>query len=367
MILHILTNEKFTEYVVKQFSAPEMQSDFVLIPSNHGKDCQVNDMTHLRVVHYPSKEFSNLLSTLGNYSGIILHGLFWRFDEDILRAVPDNVKVAWMFWGGEIYSRTELFDSFLAPITRLLYRLHNKKKRKVVDSWQLPIDLYNKIDYCLTSIDEEYVYAKQFLQSDHLKLIWYNYYSIEDTIGVLVSERCSGHNVLFCNSAAEKNNMFDAAIKLSLPWNKKKLRGKKILMPLSYGAPWVRNVMIRLGKILFGNRFVPIIDYLPREDYNKLMLSCDTLFLPYLQPAAQGNILTGLWLGMRVYLSKYSMAYLHFKRIGAQIFTIESDLKKYGLTPISKSELEINRKVLKQWYGNEYMMQCVQNVVQNLQ
>lgn len=126
-------------------------------------------------------------------------------------------------------------------------------------------------------------------------------------------------------------------------------------MPLSYGVPWIRNAMIKLGRLFFGKRFVPIVDYLPLKEYNKLMLDCNTIILPYWQPAAQGNIITSLWLGMRVYLSERSMAYTFFKRLGAHIFSFESDFKKYGCTPITEEEFQQNRAVLEKWYSKEVM------------
>ena len=363
MILHILTDDKFTDYVIDQFEAPEMQSEFVLIPINSASSL-VKQLDKVRIVRYPSAEFDDLLLHLGDYSGIVLHGLSWRFDEDILRSVPDNVKVAWMFWGGEIYSRSELNDTFLAPITRTLCHLHSWSKRSNKSvSYQLPLELYQRIDCYLTGIDEEYFYAKQFIQSNQLKHIWYTYYSTEDTVGTLMQNRCIGTNVFFCNSAAEKNNMFDAIIKLSLPWNRNMLQGRKIIMPLSYGAPWIRNMMKRLGKFFFWKRFVPILDYLPREEYNQLMLDCGTIILPYWQPAAQGNIITSLWLGMRVYLSERSMTYTFFKRIGASIFSFESDFKKYGCTPITEEEFQTNRAVMTKWYGKQHVKQAVRDVV----
>ena len=69
----------------------------------------------------------------------------------------------------------------------------------------------------------------------------------------------------------------------------------------------------------------------------------------------RGNIITGLWLGMRVYLSERSFAYQYFKRIGCAIYSIEKDLKEYGYAPMEQKEVEQNRAVLQQWYAKENM------------
>lgn len=363
-ILHILTDDKFADYVIHQFEAPEMQSDFVLIPINGHLEL-VHEQNKTQILKYTTENIKMLVSRLGSYSAIVLHGLFGGFYETILRNVPVQVKVAWVFWGGEIYGRKDKRKDFLAPLTRFMAAIYAIKNGRI-SNWEMPLDLFKRIDYCLTGELEEYEYAKEYIGNPNMQHLWYTYYSKEDTIGSLINQHVLGENILFCNSAAIENNMFDAIIRLSLPWNRRKLKGKKFIMPLSYGGSWIKNTMLKLGGRLFGKQFVPLINFLPREEYNKMFLDCGTLILPYWCPAGQGNILTGLWLGMRVYLSEKSIAYNFFKRIGAQIFSFESDFRKYGCTPITEEEFQQNRAVLTKWYSKEHVMQAVRNVVEIL-
>lgn len=365
-ILHFVTDEKFTDYAIQQFSAPEMESVFVLIPSNWAPDSVMyclNDS--VKIIKQRSPEFSQLLTHLGDYSAIILHGMHWgNWQTPILKVVPNHVKVAWMFWGGEIYGRSDCPDNFLAPVTALIVRVRSffkgiKGQPQRDINWQIPKELYKRVEYCLTGEAEEYEYAKTFLDHLEMKHIWYTYYSMEETVGTLINERVSGENVWLGNSATASNNFFDALLRLR--WYG--LRGCKLIVPLSYGSPWIRNSVARIGNWLFGSRFVPLLEFLPREDYNKLMLDCGTMIMPHYNPQAQGNILTGLWLGMRVYLSERSMTYTFFKRIGASIFSFESDFKKYGCTPITEEEFQTNRAVMTKWYGKQHVKQAVRDVV----
>lgn len=367
MILHFVTDEKFTDYVICQFSAPEMYSEFVLIPSNFSNEAsEVKLIDRCKVIQYGSDEFKVLLQSINTYQAIVLHGLFWPWVEDVLKATPSTVRIAWVFWGGEIYSRTDLNDVFLAQLTKIANKLHRLKNSTNNATWELPISLFQKIDFCLTNIEEEYSFAKDYLDHKTIKHIWHSYYSIEDTVGGLIDETIVGDGVLFCNSAAIKNNMFDAILFLSKFKNRKYLGGRKIIMPLSYGDPWVKRAMIKIGRILFGVSFCPILEFLSIDRYNSLMLQCSTLILPYWQPAAQGNIITGLWLGMRVYLSEKSMAYTNFKRIGACIFSLEKDFSKYHYSRLSEAEVETNRAVLRNFYCKEHVMQCARDVVNAL-
>lgn len=355
MILHLLTNEQFTDYAIAQFSAPEMQSDFVLIPSNH-ENWKMDLVDKCTVIEQNSPEFETLLDRLDQYSGIILHGLFWPYwQKPILDRAPKNVKVAWMFWGGEIYGRDDIASTFLAPITKFVSRLHSMKKRsKSVASQEGSLDLFQRLDYCLTDMREEYEYAKNYTGAS-FEHLWYNYYSIEETIGSLKDKQCCGNNIWIGNSASVANNHLDVFWQLFKCGLFRKLKTRKVIVPLSYGEKWAHNLVKKVGSFVLGKRIQVLDAYLPRNEYNALMLSCSTLILDYIKPAAQGNIITGLWLGMRVYLSEQSIAYRYFKRIGCAIYSIEKDLKQYGYAPMEQKDVEQNRAILQQWYAKENM------------
>lgn len=358
MILHLLTDEKFTDYAIKQFSAPEMQSEFVLVPSNNMME-HVKLIDQCTVVRQNSAEFDALLNRLEQYTGIILHGLFWgKWQTRLLQRVPTHVKVAWMYWGGEIYSRHEFNNQFMAPITILLDRLHKRKKKIVLDTkWEIPLELYKRIDYCLTDVEEEYALGKK-LTCGKFNHLWYNYYSIERTVGSLMDEQCNGNNIMLGNSSSLKNNHIDVLWTLFKEGFLRKMPNSKVIIPLSYGELWVRNMVKQAGNFLLGNRMHILETYIPREEYNGLMLSCSTMILGYWQPAAQGNIITALWLGMRVYLSEKSVSYDYFKRIGCKIYSIEHDLNRKNpnvFAPMMQEDIDTNRAVLGKWYSKEEM------------
>lgn len=367
MILHLLTDEKFTDYAIAQFSAPEMQSEFVLIPSNNVMHL-VKQIDRCTVIKQGSPEFEDLLNRLDQYTGIVFHGLFWgRWQMPVLQRIPKSVKVAWYFYGGEIYSRKDIEITFLAPISKFIYHLHSYKKGNVLDdrTWQIPIELYKRVDYCMTSIREEVDYARQYTGAS-FKHQWYTYYSLEDTVGALMTEQCHGNNIWIGNSAAEWNNHFDMIWSVLRSGALRKHACENVIVPLSYGAPWVRNLVLKVGRIVFGKRMQALVSFMPREEYNALMLSCSTMIIGYWEPAANGNIITAMWLGMRVYLSEKSMAYNYYKRIGAKVFAIEKDLKTYGFAPLLDEERAENRKVLNQWYSKEHVEQAVKDVVNEL-
>lgn len=367
MILHLLTDDKFADYVITQFSLTEASSEFVLIPINNKLEL-VKQINRCIVIQYNSPEFTTLLNKLDQYSGVVFHGLFWgSWQIPVLEKLPSHVKTAWYFWGGEIYSRENLFTSNLAPITKALYSIRKMLKGTKVDtSWEIPIYLLKKINYFSTSIHEEYEYVKQYTGAS-FKHLWYTCYSIEETIGPLKDCQCEGNNVMIGNSSSIKNNHLDIIWEILKSGTLSKLKKIKVIIPLSYGETWVRKIMLRLGNLLFGKQLQPLVSFMPLNEYNSLMLSCSTLILGYTQPAGQGNIITALWLGMRVYLSEKSMAYTFFKRIGTKVFSLESELKIYQFTPLSKEERDENRRILSELFSKQNVMKAVQNVINALQ
>ena len=366
-ILHIVTDDHFSDYAIRQFAAPELCSEFVLIPSNNCPD-EVKEVDRCTIIQSGTKEFQTLLGNLGNYSGIVLHGMFWSsWQTPLIKRIPDNVKVAWVFFGGDLYSRHEDDAKFYAPITRCLSELHMRKKAHTLDtSWEIPLELYKRVDYCITSVDDEYYYACQFTKSDFSR-VWYSYYSIEDTIGAsLLDSRVEGNNIWIGNSAAPKNNHLDVLWHIWKSGVLKKWDGNKVIMPLSYGAPWIRNLVKKAGKRLFGKKLQVLEQYIPRNEYNALMLSCSAMIIGYWAPAANGNIMTALWLGMRVYLSEKSMALAYYKRLGCVIFSIESDLNRSNLdcfSRLSDEDWKQNRKALTKEYGKQRTDQAVVDLV----
>lgn len=367
MILHFLTDDKFADYAIAQFSAPEMQSEFVCL-NTAGRMNLVELQDEVRVMSPHSEQFATFLEgELKKYSAIILHGMHWGWwQKEILKRVPGNVKVAWVFWGGEIYGRSDLHIKRYAPITSLLNRWHlhkNKKKKARNKGWELPIELYRRVDYCLTGEKEEYEYAKAFLKNDHLQHIWYTYYDIDATVGALKDASCNGNNVIVGNSATETCNYFDVIPRLKRRLNPK----QKVILPLSYGAPWITNAVSKYAKFFLGNAAMPLLDFMPRDEYNKILQSCSVMIMDQYIPQAQGNILTGLWLGMRVYMSEKSIAFKFFNRLGFKVFSFESEFKKYGLSSLSEEDIAVNRKVMMEWYSQEHVMQSAKNVVNILE
>ena len=353
MILHLVTDEKFTDYAIKQFYSVGNDSEFILIPSNGIMDC-VTLIDKVKIINNGSQEYYNLINNLNRYKTIIFHGMHWgNWQTTILESVPKNIKVAWVFWGGDLYARSDFKYKKLGILTTLISNARNVIKRnKQNNEWEIPRLLFKRIDYCLTDELEEYLFAKNELVNE-MQFHWYNYYSLEETLGDLISKKSIGRDIVIGNSATIECNYFDILLKVKTL----NFKNRNIILPLSYGKPWIRNLVSKLGKIFFKD-CISLCSFLKRNEYNSILLNCNIMIMAHYYPQAQGNIITGLWLGMKVYLSNKNMTYHYFKRIGCYVYSIENDLKRSNkelYEPETEEKIRHNRQILSYWYSKENM------------
>ena len=367
MILHLLFDNQFGEYAVRQFSGENMCSEFVIIAQT-SVPVRSRKFEGVRVVWEDKEEFQVLLRRLGDYKAIVLHGLFYPWQERVLRAAPASVKVAWVFWGGDIYGRRDFWDGSLSFSSKFVLRirdlLRSIRNRKRTIPYEVPFMCLQRIDYCLTDIPQDFECVLNYFKTP-VKRLWYNYYSIEDTIGDLAQERIQGNNILVGNSCSIQCNHLDGFRMVS----RLNTGNADIIVPLSYGESWLRKQLMLLGKLFFKDHFRPLTVFLPRNQYNQNILSCSVAVMPHYRPQAFGNILTALWLGTRVYLSEKNPLLRFFRELGTSIFSIERDLNKKNplvLFPLSDEEVMKNRQVLSLAYGKAEMNQKIIEIVKEL-
>ena len=112
-----------------------------------------------------------------------------------------------------------------------------------------------------------------------------------------------GDNIIVGNSISLENNHLDAFFSLK----HLNLKNRKIIVPLSYGETFegLKDHLILEGQKSFGlNNFFPIIGFVERQEYNQIICSCSVAILNHNKQHAWGNILTFLYIGLKVFLNK---------------------------------------------------------------
>lgn len=369
MSLHLITDDKFADYAINQFLSIDSSSVFLLVKTSENEKIKnIEHISEVKQIVVGSEEFICFFENISYYSTVIVHGLFYPWQGEILRMLPPQIKIAWIFWGGEIYGRPDLKLRFFSNKSKILYfgrKLIKTIKRQIQEKpYFIDKSIYQRTNYCLTDVHEDFEFVRDYTHSS-MKELWYNYYSIEETLGELKHEKVNSNNILIGNSCTLENNHLDAFNVLK----KFDLSDREIIVPLSYGDIWLKNILLKYGQSLFGSSYLPLTDFLNRNEYNRYLMSCSVVVMNHYRPQAMGNLITSLWLGSKVYMSNKSLLFSYFKRLGIYVFSIEDELKtsnKMALNNLDEYQIEHNRNILKDIYGKENVMFRVKEIVTEL-
>lgn len=210
---------------------------------------------------------------------IILHSV--AFSENFLRFIQSMInrdcgkKMIWICWGGDIY-----FDenSFVAK------------------------EILEKISYGSAAkyrIDNIVQKCKIIMKETNVARYAYIPHEIEMD-GETISDEQRTVNILLGHYAAEDNNLeygLDILYKF-------RDNGIKIYCTLSYGIEGYRDKIIKKGKQMFGDKFIPITDYMELDKYWKFLESIDVAIYPMIRFGAATTLSYLNLLGKKIYMMK---------------------------------------------------------------
>ncbi len=370
MILQVIFDGQFGDYVLEQFRDYKDRTRIVLV-TNKKNDLQFHiNIAHSDIIEYNTEEYKELISNLSEYQAVIMHGLFSNIQYDIVRHLPQNTKLAWVLWGAEIYTRKDVYMNHIAPMTRFAFTVKKYKDIIVKPSHkdnEVPLDILRRVDYLLGSSLEIYEDVKAYIGNPNMKHLMYSYFTLERLIGAdMLDKTVNGSNILLGNSSTPDNNHIDILMRLKRVGIAKEA---KLITPLSYGDLWVKHLINKVGSLLFRRQFYPLLDYMPRTEYNKLVQSCSVFITNHHRPNAFGNTLTALWLGARVYTSESNIQTRFLQNMGLHVDTIERDLTCKNASrylPHSIMERDEDRTIIRNKYGKDVMSENIKTIITTL-
>lgn len=316
-----------------------------------------------------------VLNVVLDYDAVFLHSLF-GMPIDLIPKIDRKIKVFWFAWGYDIYNNPEprplvninlyhpatkrymrgdikgLFFNTLMQIRGCLKKRGRKYYLKAV----------NRIDYFSGVIPEEYYIVKQECPCFRAKPVNYSYCNISrfsnnemDDIKIQV-----GENIILGNSTAYTNNHLDILNDMkSLEIGK-----RKIFAPLSYypNQRYVNRIK-KEGRRLFRDSFVALTDFLPIDEYNKIVKSCGFSILGVERQQGYGVLLSSLFIGSKVFLFESSILYRHCQNLGLKVFTIEKDLISNNVfVPLTCEEALNNRRIINARSTKDYMLKKLYDI-----
>ena len=160
--------------------------------------------------------------------------------------------------------------------------------------------------------------------------------------------------ILIGNSADPSNNHYEVFDHL------KKLEDQnfKLVCPLTYGDKDNAERIGAEGFKQFGDRFVPLLDFMPYEDYLKVLVEIDIAIFAHRRQQGMGNAITLLGLGKKVYMRSDVTPWAMFNGLGVKIF----DLLKINLSAMDDSVLKENKLRIKDNFSKVMLIRQLHNI-----
>jgi hypothetical protein len=194
--------------------------------------------------------------------------------------------------------------------------------------------------------DAKFLYSTMYLSNT----VETDFFNIED-----ISKK-SNINILVGNSTDPTNNhlgIFDIIQSQLKEIN-------KIYCPLSYGDYEVyKNEIIEEGYRRFGDKFVPLTNFMSLEKYVDFLKNIDVAIFNHNRQQAMGNTLTLLSLGKIVYMKSGTNSFKSLNKRKFRIF----DVKLIEKNGIKKNYNVIdNKELLNKFYSKNILIESYLNL-----
>ena len=348
-LLHISGDQKFYDVT---FDSYEREGHFrnegiILVPSPEYV-CKYIQRTENTVSFWNKKQFKDRLER-DDYDAVLFYSLpparWWIVD-----LIPKGRIVIWWIWGYDVYDEYRGLPSRVAvPFYKgktqaVLNILDGGLKRQVSDlikrSFFVPflkrrcMEVFSRIDYAQPVLHDEYVALKS-ARGFQAK----EFYNLDSIYEVSVPERRLPANgsVLLGNSATYTNNHLDVADLLT----QRGVTGCRFIVPLNYGRPEYA-VYLSDHLQIRGNEVVLLKDFLPKEEYFRIVDSCSYAIFGVLRQQAMGNIYYCLSKGVKVFLYKDSIPYKYLTEMGYCVYALDDVTPASFSSSLTEEECEAN-------------------------
>ncbi|SMO35388.1 4-alpha-L-fucosyltransferase glycosyl transferase group 56 [Saccharicrinis carchari] len=387
MILHLAEDEKFIDHVIDMFEEtnPDGNIYFIKLEDNN---CSLRYIKskHKNIISdtITGDKYTNVIQKLNTYEAVILHFLS-PYKQEIIKNAPKSIHFHWMCWGGDLYNcvpslqkqllidkkdcqikknyKGIIGDIINSAFPNLWNRYYLKSKGidqpKVIEHPNYYKELAERINTVSTVLPTEVDLIKKYLNKN---IVYkpFKYVTLEGALLKSDSPICNENNFLVGNSAHKSSNHINAFKKIYTIRN-----DELVYAPLSYGDKINADKVTNAGIEMFGIGFRPIIDFMPMEEYTKILLKCGNVVINSNRQQAIGNIIIALWYGARVFLNKKNPTYHYFKSIGIKVYKVSKAGKYKNL--MSFEELAgRNRPILKRLYSREKVVKETKELVKYL-
>ena len=273
----------------------------------------------------------------------------------ILFGFRGKAKIIWIMWGADLYKYLPLilYDNHTLE---LLVKLESKAKSIIKRFYysffhQIRKSVIKRIDYVISPHRGD---VRLLMKYFKIKAVWISqaiypnpvdFEKLDKIVGSIDEKfnykKNDGKLLLLGNSGFPTNNHLDIMIRLS----KMKEQNFEIICPLSYGPPIYIKKIIEKGKILFGDRFIPLLDFLNPDKYFGILKQIDLAIMYHNRQQGMGNVHILVYLGKPICMKKTS-GFFYLVERGVSVFSTQ-DLERIILNEVefTLAMSENNKKI----------------------
>jgi hypothetical protein len=286
---------------------------------------------------HPDDGMDRVLNLMQKSEKIIIHGLWREKINDLLVANPELFpKSFWFMYGGDYYHKETYSENH--------------------------IRVMEKVGFLVTDInaDAEFVRREYGAKGEHIRSLLYN--SSVCSSFSFTRKKSSELKIILGHSGISDNQHIKYLNQLS------QLKGNfNIYCPLSYPErnDYIDNVL-NLGNNLFGDRFKPMLDFMPKENYEKFLSeNIDIAICASWRTHGIGTTTTLLATGAKVYIDRNATSWVWFKDMGVKLFSLqklETCLTEGKLEKIDALQAIENRKLMLGYFSESNLLRSLNDI-----
>ncbi|AXV66462.1 hypothetical protein D0907_14785 [Pseudoalteromonas lipolytica] len=340
-ILHVAECDKFIPpYIdfIKQYLTSNEEHEFLLKSGMADSTLRKYDNILLEKKSKVSKfkYYFKLIIKMHFADKVILHSLIDIKIVQILFFTPWLLKKCyWVIWGADLYAYNQRDKTFKWKVKEFFRHYVISNMGHLVTYLKGDVELARRWYGAKGKHHECLMYTSNLYKEFHLP-----------------ERKKATLNIQIGNSADPSNNHIDALERL-LPFKKENIY---IFVPLAYGQQEYAQEVIKKGKEWFGDKFKPLLEFMPFEEYLSFLASIDIAIFNHKRQQAMGNTITLLGLGKVVYLRRDTTQWDFFKEKNIHVRDIEK------LTKLEREEVLANAVNTKEYFSKENFKQQLSNI-----
>ena len=343
--IHIMHNEKFIapyiEFIKDNFNFEEhkffiidgVSDEQLKIPNYENVYFYKSDYNKNEIIQI-LELFKILYKSLKQGEKIYFHSLFNRRIILFLFIFRKFLKKSyWVIWGGDIYC-------------------YRKRKESLINKIWYKVEDYVKSNFYgyITEFEGDYKLAQKWYGA---KGKWFDCFEYPSNFYKEVELKKIEKEDIYIqigNSADPSNNHFEVLTKLE----KFKNEDIKLYCPLSYGNMKYAKKVIKIGKEIFKDKFIPITEFIEYKQYLELLSKIDIAIFAHDRQQAFGNITSLLSMKKTVYLKDEITTTEMLEKLRIKI---KSFNKLENLEVFDDEILEKNKKIMKKRFSEEKLVE----------